>query len=308
MFRIIWIALLFLPLSHAQQTTPSQPAPGSAADLVKQGEKLSREGKQDQALALYAKAMEKAGDMYQAQLDTGIALDLKGQYDEAREHLAKAIEMAPQDSKAQALRTMAISYAFQGDATKASEFELKVFTARQAQSDFVGAAEICNEQARIFLESGDVDNANKWYTLGHETIGYKTDLSDPDKNLWLFRWESAEARMAARRGDSAGAQQHVAAAKTALDKANDPDQAQFYPYLTGYVAFYAGDYKTAIAELQKANEKDPFILVMEGQAYEKSGNAAKAKECYGKVLQINIHNPTNAFARPLAQKKLQGGA
>jgi len=100
----------------------------------------------------------------------------------------------------------------------------------------------------------------------------------------------------------------VIAAKGALDKLNNPDQARFYPYITGYVAFYTGDFKTAIADLQKADQHDPLNLVMLAQAYEKSGDAAQAKAYYVKVLELNVHNPTNAFARPLAKKKLEGGA
>jgi tetratricopeptide (TPR) repeat protein len=111
----------------------------------------------------------------------------------------------------------------------------------------------------------------------------------------------------ARKGKRDEAEKHVTAAKAALDKANNPDQARFYPYLTGYVAFYTGDYKTAIQELQKADQRDPLILALLGESYEKSGDAAKANEYYSKVLEINIHNPTNAFARPFARKKLQGG-
>jgi tetratricopeptide (TPR) repeat protein len=168
----------------------------------------------------------------------------------------------------------------------------------------VAAAETCNELARIYLESGDLDNAFKWYQTGYDTVRRKTDLTDPDKNLWLFRWESAQARIAARRGQASGAQEHVAAAKAALDKANNPDQARFYPYLTGYVAFYTGDYKTAIEELQQADQRDPLNLALLGEAYEKSGDATQARDYYQKVLAINIHNTTNAFARPLAKKKL----
>jgi hypothetical protein len=63
-------------------------------------------------------------------------------------------------------------------------------------------------------------------------------------------------------------------AKAALDRSNNPDQAQFFPYLTGYVAFYGGDYKTAIAELGRASQEDPFILVLLAESYEKSGDAA----------------------------------
>jgi tetratricopeptide (TPR) repeat protein len=246
-------------------------------------------------------------NLYEAHLAMGIVLDLQGNYAEARTHFAKAIEVAPADSKTQALRAMAVSYAFESHADQAAEPETQVFNARLAKSDWVGAAETCNELARIYLESSDPDHAYKWYKMGYETVAHKPDLTDADKNLWLFRWESAQARIAARRGKADEAQQHVGAAKAALDKANNPDQARFYPYLTGYVAFYAADYKTAIAELQKADQHDPLILALLGEAYEKSGDAAQAKAYYHKVLESNAHNPTNAFARPLAKNKLAGG-
>jgi tetratricopeptide (TPR) repeat protein len=308
MLRTISAVFLFVGLSSAQQPSQSPaPAPGSPADLVQQGEKLSRAGKQDEALALYSQALDKSPGLYEAHLESGIALDLKGDYARAQEHFTRAIELAPADSKQQALRAMAFSYAFQGDAFKAAQSETEVFNARLAKKDSVGAAETCNELARIYLELGDPDHAYKWYKMGYETAAHKPDLTDADKNLWLFRWENAQARIAARRGNGQEAQQHVLAAKAALDKANNPDQARFYPYLTGYVAFYGGDYKTAIAELQKADQRDPFILVLLAQAYEKSFDAAQAKDYYRKVLEINIHNPTNAFARPLAKKKLEGG-
>jgi tetratricopeptide (TPR) repeat protein len=297
---------LLVAISFAQQGAPKQaPAPGSAADLVRQGQKLSHEGKQDEALALYRQALDKEPSFYEAHLAAGAALDLKGDYAEAQEHFSKAIELAPAESKAQAQRSITFSYAFEGNANKASEYETQVFNEHLAKNDPVAAAETCDELARIYLEAGDLDHAYKWYKMGYETALRKTDLSDADKNLWLFRWENAQARIAARRGQAEEARQHVVAAKAALDKANNPDQARFYPYLTGYVAFYAGDYKTAIAELQKADQHDPFILVLLGQAYEKSGDAAQAKDYYRKVLEINNHNPTNAFARPLAKKKLE---
>lgn len=303
-----FLALVLACAFCVAQQPSSPPVPGSAADLVQRGEKLSQQGKQDEALALYEQALGKDAGSYQAHLESGIALDLKGEYAKAQEHLRKAVEIAPTESKQQALRSLAFSYAFQGDVFKAAEPEMDVFNARLAKGDSVAAAETCNELARIYLELGDPDHAHKWYKMGYDTVSRKTDLSEADKNLWLFRWESAQARIAARRGNSEEAQQHLHAAKPALDKANNPDQMRFYPYLTGYVAFYGGDYKTAISELQKADQRDPLILVLLGQAYEKSGDEAQAKSYYQRVLAINVHNPTNAFARPLAKKKLQTGS
>ena len=301
-------SLLFVAVAFAQQPAAPSPAPGSPADLVQRGQKLSHDGKLDDALALYRQALDKSPGLYEAHLAEGMALDLKGEYTEAREHFTKAIEVAPADSKAQALRSMAVSYVFEDNIFKAADFELQVFNMRLAKSDSVGAAEICTELGRIYLDSNDPDHAYKWYKMGYETVARKPDLTDADKNLWLFRWENAQARIAARRGKADEAQQHIAAAKAALDKANNPDQARFYPYLTGYVAFYTADYKTAIAELQKADQHDPMVLALLGEAYEKSGDVAQAKAYYGRVMESTGHSPANAAARPLARKKLSSGA
>ena len=295
-------ALLYGTVLAAQTADAGQA--GDPLDLVKRGQKLNSEGKQDEALALYRQALEKSPNLYEAHLASGVALDLKGDYAQARDHLNKAIELAPADKKDQAARTMAMSYAFEGNAREAEKYEQQLFDARAAKQDFVGAAEIANELARVVLESGDVDSAYKWYKTGYDTALRKTDMSEADKNLWAFRWAHAQARIAARRGQREEAQKQVAAAKAALDKANNPEQARFYPYLTGYVAFYAGDYKTAIADLEKADQRDPFILSLLAQAFEKSGDRARALEYYKKVLASNGHNPTNAFARPLAKKKV----
>jgi tetratricopeptide (TPR) repeat protein len=285
---------------NAQASVPSR----DAQALVKQGQKLNSEGKQDEALQLYQQALAMSPNSYEAHLESGVALDLKGDYAAAREHLKQAIEVAPADQKNRALRVMAFSYAFEGNAAEAEKYEKQVFDALMAKSDFEAAAGVANELARIKLESGDIDGAANWYKTGYDTAMRKTDMKEADKNLWAFRWAHAQARIAARRGDRNAAQKQVAAAKAALDKANNPDQAPFFPYLTGYVAFYGGDYKTAINELGKANQEDPFILVLLAQSYENLGDAAHAKEYYGKVMANNGHGPTNAFARPVARRKL----
>jgi tetratricopeptide (TPR) repeat protein len=233
-------------------------------------------------------------------------LDLEGNYTEAREALAKAIETAstPQ-AKAQAQRAMAISYAFTLDCDQATKFEAPVYEYYLAQKDFYDAGEMANELARICIESGRLDEARKWYLTGRDAGLRETNITPARRDLWEFRTEHALARMAARRGAREEAQQHVEKAKTILDKGTNPDQVQFFPYLTGYVAFYLADYKKALADLQQANQRDPFILSLIAQTYEKLGDEVQAKEYYSKVLNVsNAHNPPNAFARPLARRKL----
>jgi predicted Zn-dependent protease len=116
---------------------------------------------------------------------------------------------------------------------------------------------------------------------------------------------------AARRGDRGEAQKHVTAAKAILERDHQlahgsdrrENQAQFMPYLTGYVALYLGDTKTAIEDLRKASPNDPFYQCLLGEAHEKPGEKDQAMECYRKAAATTAHNPA-AFARPFARKKL----
>jgi len=150
-----------LAQSPASQSSTAQP-PSKASDaleLVKQGQKLNSEGKQDEALALYARALQLSPDLYQAELASGIALDLEGKYQQARVHLAKAIAVATPEQKIQALRTMGVSYAFSREAGDAAKYDQQAFDAQYAEKKFDDAAGTANELARIYLESGDIDNA-----------------------------------------------------------------------------------------------------------------------------------------------------
>ncbi|HSU66874.1 MAG TPA: hypothetical protein VLJ39_08385, partial [Tepidisphaeraceae bacterium] len=80
----------------------------------------------------------------------------------------------------------------------------------------------------------------------------------------------------------------------------------FFPYLTGYVALYTGDYKTALDDLQKANTNDAFIQCLIGMTYEKLGEKEKAMDWYRKASAAGAHNPPAAFAKPFTRKKLAG--
>ncbi|MDE3168179.1 MAG: tetratricopeptide repeat protein, partial [Acidobacteriota bacterium] len=126
------------------------------------------------------------------------------------------------------------------------------------------------------------------------------------------RLEHALGRIAARRGERAEAEKHVAAARKLLD--GDPAMAQqqerFFPYLTGYVALYTGDFARAEADLSQAlslpgNQNDPFYHCLLGMALERQGKKEAATEMYRKAYAAALgHNPPAAFARPFARKKL----
>jgi tetratricopeptide (TPR) repeat protein len=299
------VLTLFLILGSATALFAQTQAQQHQPEFVKQAQQLMREGKPEAALAVYRQTLQTSPNSVPANVGAGSVLDLMGRGDEARKYFTKAIEAADTaEGKAAAKRALAMSYAFEGNCSKTIEYEQQVFEFYASKKNFFQQGEIADEAARVCLDSGDLDAAYKWYRTGHDTGLEEPGIKPARRDLWDFRWEHAQARIAARRGEQAEAQKHVAAAKAVLDKGAIPEQAQFFPYLKGYIAFYAGDYKGALEELREANQNDPFIQYMIGQTYEKMGDKEKAAEYYRKALAATSHNPPSAYAVPRARKKL----
>jgi tetratricopeptide (TPR) repeat protein len=297
--RAIFVLSVFVAPVLAQ-------APGS--------QQLMREGKLDAALALYRQTPQTSQDSLPANNAAGSVLDLMGQGEEARQYFGKAIQVADTpEHKAMAQRAMAMSYAFEGNCKKTIQYKQLVFNYYGSVKDFFRQGEIADEAARVCIDSYNPHNpdpvddlyiAAHWCQLGHDTGVKEPDIKPARRDLWDFRWEHAQARIAARRGNQAEAQKHLAAAKAILDKGTNPEKQPFFPCLEGYVAFYAGDYKAALQDFLKANQNDGFIQCMMGQAYEKLDDKEKALEYYRKASTAIAHKPAAAYAVPLAKKKL----
>jgi tetratricopeptide (TPR) repeat protein len=304
---IAFISGAFLVLSASLVPALAQ-TPGTQQqqpEFIRQGQQLMREGKLDDALALYRKTLQTSPLSVPANIAAGSVLDLKGQGEEARKYFAKAIEVADTpERKAMAQRAMAMSYAFDGNCRKTVEYERQVFEYYGSVKNFFQQGEIADEAARVCIDSGDLDAAYHWYQVGHDTGLKEAEIKAARQDLWDFRWEHAQSRIAARRGNQSEAQKHAAAAKAILGKGTNPEQALFLPYLQGYVAFYGSEYKSALEELLKANQSDPFIQCVIGQTYEKLGDKDKAIEYYRKASAAIAHNPPTAYAVPFAKKKL----
>jgi tetratricopeptide (TPR) repeat protein len=246
-------------------------------------------------------------------------LDLQGQTGEARVIIQRLIdEAADPAAKAAAQRAMAMSYAFDGDCTNTVKYEDLVIgywlmrEQAEPQNAFFQQGEMANEAARVCIDAGDLDTAERYYRKG-ATLGLKEpEPKTHPKSLWDFRLTHALARLAARRGSAGEAQRRIVEARRVLDSDTTMARAQerFFPYLAGYVALYTNDLKTAEAELTKAlaiqgNANDPFMNILLAMTYEKLGLADKAKTLYEKSYSLaTAHNPPSAFARPYARKKL----
>jgi Flp pilus assembly protein TadD len=311
--RTSFTLLIFTAASLAQ---PPGGRGGPMPEGLRQAQQLLRDGNTNEALAAVRAQLAATPDSPQVANGAGTLLDLMGRGTEARQAFQKAIELASsRAAKANAERAMAMSYAFDGDCKNTARYEQMVFdywvtqTSADPRNAWYQQGEMADEAARVCIDSGDLDTAYKYYKMGYQAGIQEPGISPGRKLLWEFRWEHAQARIAARRGNQDEARKHVAAARAAIDSMTTADpglanqQKQFLPYLTGYVAFYSGDYKTALSDFEQAGN-DPFIQCMLGETYEKLGEKDKAMEAYRRAATTTAHNPPAAYARPFARKKL----
>ncbi|MCA1560331.1 MAG: tetratricopeptide repeat protein [Acidobacteria bacterium] len=301
------LLLTFTPHDAVAQNPTPPPAQAAPAQnpVIKEAQQLVTAGKFAEALAVYRKVLAADPKRVDAHLGAGRTLDLMGQHADARRHLASAIEAADPDTKDQARTAMAVSYAFESKAADAGTFFEAVFKDRMAAGNPNGAAGTANAMARVYLESGDLANAEKWYRTGYDTSKQIKDLTPAQADLWQMRWLNAQARVAARGGKVPDARQHAAAMKALLDKGENDAERPQYQYLLGYIALEAGENDAAIAELEKGTLTDSFVLGLIARAYEKKGDAAKAAEYYRKVMAATTHSINTAFSQQWARKYLK---
>jgi tetratricopeptide (TPR) repeat protein len=255
----------------------------------------------------------------QAQTRQARELDVAGRHTEARVIYQRLIDSAAAPSaRAAAQRRMAMSYGFTGDCANVVRYEEMVIDywktreEVEPQDAFYQQGEMANEAARVCLDAGDIDTAERMYRRGSELGNREPEPRTHPASLWDYRLHHALARIAARRGDGAEAKWHVTAARRTLDAdtAMARQQERFYPYLEGYVALYTNHLDTAERALTRAiamrgNDDDPFMHALLGMTYEKMNQPDKARELYLKAYELATgHNPPAVFTRPFARQKL----
>lgn len=281
-------------------------ATGAGQERPLTGPQLVRLNRLPEALVAFRADLELAPKSVAGNNGVGVVLDLLGRYDEARTYFAKAIKVASTGTeKVGALRAMAIAWGFTGNCRNAEKYEQEAFDLYISSNDFPNAGDTADEMGRLCIDSGDLDLSRQWYSRGHDAGLEEPNISPSRRDLWNFRWEHAQARLDIRRGKKAEALRHVEKATAILAKGTNPDQAEYLPYLKGYVAFYSANYGEALENLKNASSADPFIQCLLAQTYEKLGDTANAKQYYRLAAGATAHSVPAAYARPFAAQKLR---
>lgn len=255
----------------------------------------------------------------QDSIRAAVRLDLDGRTVEARDRFTALLGSAADDlQRAQMHRAIAMTWAFEGNCAETVRHEEMVIaywkTREQAepQNAFYQQGEMANEAARVCIDLGDLETAERWYRTGRE-LGLREP--EPKRNpasLWEYRTAHALARLAARRGRPAEARARVEEARAwlARDTVMALAQRRFLPYLEGYVAYYANDAVAAERHFTDAlalqgNQNDPFFHFLLAATYAKAGKAEQAKATYRVAFEkATAHNPPSAYVRREARRIL----
>jgi tetratricopeptide (TPR) repeat protein len=190
---------------------------------------------------------------------------------------------------------------------------LKVLTRFQDQyARTSGASEfppvfIWNAIARLHLENGQPAEAIKFYERGYQTVpGSK--LPAEEKMIWQGRLHHGRGRSLAKLGKHEEAWKEAELIKKMIDE-NPERGKQFMPsyhYIAGYLRLEGGDHAKAIEHLKQADQTDLFHKLLLARAYDRSGDTANAQKLYREIVESKQNNLERALAVPEAKKKLKG--
>ena len=141
-------------------------------------------------------------------------------------------------------------------------------------------------KGNILLEMGKPDDAQAQFERLLK-MTEDSDLSQEIKdNAKLFHHFNL-ARVALAKKDLTTARSEAEAYRRGTESQKNPFLAKLVHQLLGSIALDSKDYDKAVAELQQANQQNPYDLYRLCQAYQGKGDKAKAKEyCKGGGIQF----------------------
>jgi tetratricopeptide (TPR) repeat protein len=196
----------------------------------------------------------------------GHALDQMGYSEDARSHLLRAVQAAPNSAVAHAL--LGLHYDRLGDAAA-------------ARAEYEAAYDLTHENPALCVEIGQTWAAEARYVAAEIWLREAISLKPGDPGLWeiLARFYLDH--------NIISDDQAVRATKKLLELVPDSATAQD---LRGWAAFQIGDYDTAREHLRRAIELDPEMAAAHyhlGLLEETQGHSEEAQEAFTRAIDLD---------------------
>jgi tetratricopeptide (TPR) repeat protein len=268
-------------------------------------ELLLKMGRFDEAITQYNKALSVDSNFVNSHFGIAAALAYQGKTAEAQAELQKMTDKARTDGERRtALFGQTVVAADNGKFDQALAEVAKQYAIAEKGNDAAAMTGDLQLKGNVLLEMGKADDAKKAYEQALKTTA-DSGLSQAVKdNTALFHHYNL-ARVAISKKDLATAKTETETFRKGTEAAKNANQLKLAHELAGRIALEEKNYDNAIAELGQANQQNPQVLYLLGQAYQGKGDAAKAKASFTKAAKFNSLPALNyAFVRTKAEKAL----
>ena len=277
---------------------PNDPNPyDSYAEL------LLKMGRFDESITQYNKALAIDANFINSHQGIAAALLYQGKADAASAELQKITDKARSDAERRtALFGLTVVDVDGGKMDQALAEVDKQYALGEKTNDVAGMTGDLQLKGNILLEMGKADEAKTAYERLLKMTQESSLSQEIKDNAALFQHFNL-ARVAIARKDMATAKTEAEAFRKGTESQKNPFQTKLAHELLGMIALEAKDFDAAIAELQQANQQNPYDLYRLCQAYQGKGEMAKAKEFCTKAAAFNSLPQMNyAFIRTRAAK------
>jgi tetratricopeptide (TPR) repeat protein len=260
-------------------------------------------GRFDEAITQYRKALSIDPNFVNSYQGVAAALMYQGKPDEALAELQKLDSKARSDAEHRtALFAMTVVDVDNGKMDKALEDMDKQYALGEKTNDIPAMAGDLQTKGNILLEMGKYDEAKGLFERALKMTEESKLSQEIKDNTKLFQHYNL-ARVALGKNDVATAKTEADEFQKGTEASKNPVQIRQAHQLKGIIALQEKNYDKAVAELQQANQQNPFDLFRLCQAYQGKGDAAKSKEFCSKAAGFNSLPQLNlAFVRTKAGK------
>ena len=277
---------------------PNDPNPyDSYAEL------LLKMGKFDDAITQYRKSLAIDQNFINAHQGIAMALLYKGNADSAAAEIQKITDKARSDAERRtALFALTVVHVDSGKWDQALAEVDKQYALGEKSNDVPGMTGDSQLKGNILLEMGKYDEAKAQFERGLRMTEMSVLSEEIKENARLFQHYNL-ARVALGKKDLATAKSEAEAFWKGTEAKKNPAQTRQAHQLMGLIALEEKQYDKAVAELQQANQQNPYDLYRLCQAYQGAGDRASAKEFCQKAANFNSLPALNyAFIRTKAAK------
>lgn len=277
---------------------PNDPNPyDSYAEL------LMKMGRFDESIAMYQKALKTDPNFSPSHIGIASNLMYQGKHDASRAEAGKLHQAARNDAdRRNALFATAVAYADEGKWDAAVGELKKQYAVAEKINDQANMAGDAIAMGDVLLEAGKPEEAKALYQKA-VALQEQSDLSAEVKEDAKLVHHYNLGRAALYAKDLVSAKKHAEAfMKGASAKKNTAEVRQAHE-LAGTIALKESRYDDALAQLEQANQQNPYVLYRMGKAYKGKGDETRAAELFRQAANLNTLPTLNhAFVRARAKK------